>query len=230
MLHTVFTKPLQKIHEPRHGHMRLPKGSQTSEIFPIAICNSLIHAKAAFQARILPCVSISEQKGTLLPAIMSVYTEHPIANRWMRDKLTCDKTTTPSRERCTSVSTACAPASTAARIASRLFSGHAALYPLWAMACGKRRVGFEVDGRAVVHGAEDVNFVSLFSLFLFSSSLNCHVKQNMPFGMSSSRVSFISGIFPRAWSRSMGEEIIKQQKKTNATRYFLKRGQTTKNK
>lgn len=45
-------------------------------------------------------------------------------------------TTTPSLERCRSVSMAWAPASTAPRKAAMVFSGKAALYPRWAMIWG----------------------------------------------------------------------------------------------
>lgn len=67
--------------------------------------------------------------------------------------LTCDRTTTPSAERCTSVSRACAPTSTAPWKAAMVFSGHKALAPRWAMACGRRRAGSRGEESAAAHGA-----------------------------------------------------------------------------
>ena len=69
----------------------------------------------------------------------------------------CDSTTAPSRVRCTSVSSACAPASTAPRNAARVFSGCRARNPRCAMTWGSGKPSSAFRARAHSAGAGEAS-------------------------------------------------------------------------
>jgi hypothetical protein len=110
---------LEKVSETRHWLMRLTKRSQLAQKLVVAVDELLISAKASLEVLVLASLSIPTS-----------------AERFNR--LTWDKRTTPSFDRCISVSSASAPTSTAPRKAPMVFSGNFALYPRWAIACGLR--------------------------------------------------------------------------------------------
>lgn len=110
-------KILKQIRQSRHALMGFLDRAEGAQVFPIRVDDISIYSKAAFQCGIL--VDVSHQI-----RYFSVSRSVPTLRDMWCTVHTCEITTTPSRDKCISVSMAWQPAPTAAVKALIVFSGY----------------------------------------------------------------------------------------------------------
>ena len=131
----------QQVHQARQGFVGFLERAQRAEIAPLAVDDTVRLAKTSLKGRVL----VRQSARALLATCDRTRTR-------AREGPTWESTTTPSPDRCMSVSRACAPASSAPANALSVFSGKRARYPRCAIACGNRRPSLSCHGPG--NGAE----------------------------------------------------------------------------